>query len=447
MFSADFGAYIDDRPKEGVFRVHRSLMTDPDLFDLEMRYIWEGTWIFLGLESQLPKPNDFLTTWIGRQPVVVVRDGSGAINAFINTCRHRGARLCATEKGNRKHLVCPYHGWAWDTAGNIVDIKDRRDGGYTAAFDQEDHNLMRVPRFETYKGLMFGSINPDVPDLMGFLGEARHFVDLIMDQGPHGMEFVPGRMRYIYHGNWKWQAENNLDNYHLTSTHPSFVEVVKMRQQGESGNKQVKSVDFLARAQKDAGMFEYENGHASIWVHNPNPQDRPLYSSIDEVRSRVGELRTEWMFHLRNTLIYPSVQLADTSGLIIRKIRPLAVDKTEISIYCLAPVGEDPKVRTWRIRQHEDFFGASGLANPDDSVTYEDGQIGSSASLPSWHQGYARGQAFLTEGADEVAEKLGIKPVRSLKGPFAIQAETPFHSGNRQWLRLMKSGAARDAGK
>ena len=82
----DFSSYIDERPDEGIYRVDRSIFTDPALFELEMKYIFEKTWVFLCHESQIANPNDFITTYIGRQPVIVNRDATGTINAYINAC-------------------------------------------------------------------------------------------------------------------------------------------------------------------------------------------------------------------------------------------------------------------------------------------------------------------------------------------------------------------------
>ena len=67
----NFDQYVDERLDEGVFRVHLDTFRDPELFDLEMEYIWEKTWIFLGHDAQIAEPNDFITTQIGRQPVIL----------------------------------------------------------------------------------------------------------------------------------------------------------------------------------------------------------------------------------------------------------------------------------------------------------------------------------------------------------------------------------------
>src|SRR6266508_3677787 len=91
----DIRLYVDDRPAEGVFRVHRDVYSDPELFELEQKFIFERTWNFLALESQIPGPNDFVTGHIARTPVLATRDARGRIGAFVNVCRHKGAMLCA----------------------------------------------------------------------------------------------------------------------------------------------------------------------------------------------------------------------------------------------------------------------------------------------------------------------------------------------------------------
>src|ERR1700733_2600825 len=90
MAPRDIAAYVDDRPEDGVFRVHRDVFADPELFELERRFVFERTWCFLGIESQLAAPNDFLATQIGRTPVLVTRTPDNRIAAFLNVCRHKG---------------------------------------------------------------------------------------------------------------------------------------------------------------------------------------------------------------------------------------------------------------------------------------------------------------------------------------------------------------------
>ena len=98
MDMSDLNRYLDDRPEASVFRVHGDAFTDNELLDLEFRHIFEKTWIFLTLESSIARANDYVTTRIGRTPVLVTRNASGGIGAFVNACRHKGATVARLEQ-------------------------------------------------------------------------------------------------------------------------------------------------------------------------------------------------------------------------------------------------------------------------------------------------------------------------------------------------------------
>jgi len=435
----DTPLYVDDRPQAGVFRVHRDVYADPEVFELEMTHIFERTWNFLGLESQLPKLHDFITTHIGRAPILVTRDARGRLGAFLNVCRHKGSIVCRTEQGNAKHHTCPYHGWVYDSAGQNVDIKDRAAGSYPAGFDADSHDLLPLARIDSYNGLIFGSLSPDVPSLTDFLGDARFFIDLAMDQGPQGMEFIPGRSIYTYNGNWKLQLDNGMDAYHLTSTHISFMDVQARRRVG-AGNIEARQFDWAKRPTQSAGMFTFPHGHAVFWANNVEPEKRPIYPAMEEIRKRVGEARADWMLRGRIVTIFPNLQIPDAITLMLRTFRPVAVDRTEMRSYCLAPIGEAPELRDRRLRQFEDFFNPGGLATPDDTTVYEDCQRGFQAHGLSYLQGYSRGAANAVAGANEVARELGLKPATSETGTYKTQTEALLHGPYREWQRLIDAG-------
>jgi phenylpropionate dioxygenase-like ring-hydroxylating dioxygenase large terminal subunit len=442
MRNFDINAYIRDDPKSNTFEMHRDVFRDPGLFEMEMRSIFEGGWVFVCLASQLPEPFDFHCMRIGRRPVVVTRDGEGGLHCFHNTCRHRGATLRQSECGNSKFHVCDYHGWAYDAKGQNIDIKDQEAAHYPESFKSKDHDLLPVARFAAYRDLLFASLSPDVLPLEEYLGDARVFIDLVLDQGGEGMELVPGRSRYTYDANWKFQLDNGVDAYHLTSTHRSFAKVVQRRTAGESENKQVKSPDFKSRFAMDAGMFTLENGHALLWADHPTPEDQPVYGAIDALRRKVGPVRAKWMLRQRNLTIFPNLQLADTSSLILRTFTPLAVDRTEMNLFCLAPVGEADAPRSKRIRQHEDFFNVSGLATPDDTACYENCQAGLDSGIDDWLQCFERGMMLIRDGGDPAADELEINPRNSLYSTYGVQNEVCYHAAYREWARRL-SGVAK----
>lgn len=431
---------IDDRPEQGVFRVHRAVFSDPELFELEQRYIFERTWQFLALESEVARANDFVTGWIGRTPVLVTRDAQGEVRTFANVCRHKGSVLCREERGSARYHVCAYHGWAYDTGGRNVYIKDGKEGCYAPAFEAENHDLLPIARVARYKGLVFGSLSAAVPPLEEFLGELRFFIDLAMEQSPQGMEFVPGRAAYTFSANWKLQMDNGVDFYHLTSTHKSFIAVQERRRGGGEGHQEARQFDWSRRLSQEGGTFQFRHGHTIGWLNLEEVEKRPIYPGIGEIRGRVGDLCADWMLKLRNLVLFPNLQIADSTSLILRTFRPLAVDRTEMRVRCLAPIGEPPEQRAWRLRQFEDFFNASGFATPDDTVVYEDCQEGYAAQPLQWLQGYARGMATQEPGASPLARSLGIDPVSSQQGNFRVQNEGIFHPMYREWARLIERG-------
>ncbi|MGE4221410.1 MAG: SRPBCC family protein, partial [Alphaproteobacteria bacterium] len=196
--------------------------------------------------------------------------------------------------------------------------------------------------------------------------------------------------------------------------------------------------------QLDAGCYTFENGHSVIWNETPDIEAQPLYQHIDEIRSRVGDLKAQWMMNSRNMTIYPNVQIADTTSLVLRTITPIAVDKTEMNLWCLAIKGEDAEVRRNRIRQHEDFFNVSGMATPDDTICYEDCQDGGKAWATEWLQAAERGIDDMHPGGNEHSEKLGFKPAWSVRGLYKMQNEVVFHAAYRQWAKLMEAGMRRE---
>lgn len=435
-------ALIDDRPDDGIFRVHQDVYTDPDLFELEMACIFERTWNFLGFAAQVGRPHDFFTTHIGRVPVLVTCNDAGEVGGFLNICRHKGARLCTARDGSAKAHVCPYHGWIYDSGGRNIHIKDRDHGGYHDAFDGDDHGLVPIARIANYKGLLFGSLSDDVPALDDFLGDMRFFIDLAMEQGENGMEPIPGRALYTYRGNWKFQLDNGLDSYHLTSTHLSFMRALDRRRVGE-GNPHGNQTDFFKDSHVDTATFGFPHGHTVFTMDNTEPHRRPFWPYIDKVRARVGDAKADWMsVKMFNSLIFPNMQLAHNTALILRVFRPVAVDLTEMTSWCLGAIGEPASERAMRLRAFEDFYNAAGLATPDDVVVYERCQQGMAKGAIGWLQGYSRGLSSIETGQNDVTRAMGINPAETVMGTLQSGQEVVYHAAYREWARLLETGQA-----
>ncbi len=427
-------ALLHEDRAQGIYRCKREMFTDPRLFDLEMKHIFEGNWLYLAHESQIPNVNDYYTVQMGRQPVFIARNKAGHLNAFLNACSHRGAMLCRHKTGNRSSYTCPFHGWTFNNAGKLLKVKDPVEAGYPASFNCEgSHDLTKVARFESYRGFLFGSLNPDVPTLQEHLGESAKIIDMIVDQSPEGLEVLRGSSSYVYEGNWKLTAENGADGYHVSAVHWNYAATQQQRQQREA-QAAAKTMSAGGWAKQGGGFYSFDKGHMLLWTRWSNPEDRPLYERRDELVQQFGSARADWMIqNSRNLCLYPNVYLMDQFSSQIRIARPLDVNRTEITIYCIAPKGESDAARAQRIRQYEDFFNVSGMATPDDLEEFRSCQLGYQGSTTAWND-MSRGASHWVEGADQAARDIDLHP--QLSG-VRTEDEGLFVMQHKYWQQTM----------
>ena len=194
-------------------RAHRLIYTDPAIFEAEMTRIFGGTWTYLAHESEIPKPNDFITRRMGLRPLIIVRDAEGRLRALYNRCTHRGTTLCRWDKGNTKSFQCPYHGWNFLNSGKLRGVPWPE--GYAGDMHDPKFNLAQVPRVESYRGFIFGTLSMDALPLPGHLGPIAEIIDQWLDRNPGGKVVVCEANRFRYKGNWKLAYDNSCDGYHV----------------------------------------------------------------------------------------------------------------------------------------------------------------------------------------------------------------------------------------
>nr|WP_315173189.1 Rieske 2Fe-2S domain-containing protein [uncultured Flavobacterium sp.] len=428
---------LEKNVAEGLYRHNRESFTNPELFELEMKYIFESNWVYLAHESQITETNDYFTTHIGRQPIFIARNKEGELNAFINACSHRGAQLCRYKKGNKSTYTCPFHGWTFNNSGKLLKVKDVKGAGYPEQFNTEgSHDLKKVARFESYKGFLFGSLNPDSSSLEDYLGETKKIIDQMVDQAEFGLEVVKGSSTYTYDANWKMQMENGADGYHVSSVHWNYVATMGNRK--EEGTK---AVDPNGWSKSIGGVYGFDNGHILLWTKMLNPEVRPLYSQLDRLNSELGEERTNFIVNeTRNLAIYPNVYLMDQFSTQIRVCRPISVDKTEVTIYCIAPKNEATESRALRLRQYEDFFNVTGMGTPDDLEEFRSCQESYLAKAMPWND-VSRGAEHWIYGPDEHATAMGINP--KLSG-IRTEDEGLFLMQHHYWSDTLKAGLEKE---
>src|SRR4029079_422957 len=215
-------SYIVDDPVKRRFLLDREALVSEAVLRDEMARIFSKCWIYVGHASELKKPNDFVTRRVAGRPVIFNRDMRGDIHCLFNTCRHRGAIVCTEREGSRRAFRCVFHGCASRNDCALGGVPGEE--AYKGEFDKSELGLRKPARFESYRDFWFMNLDADAPSLRDYLGRATEYIDLVVDQSPSGqMEIVAGAQEYDVGANWKLMVENSVDDYHLPTTHATWL--------------------------------------------------------------------------------------------------------------------------------------------------------------------------------------------------------------------------------
>jgi phenylpropionate dioxygenase-like ring-hydroxylating dioxygenase large terminal subunit len=353
-----------------------------------MTAIFGKCWIYVGHGSELGKPGEFKTRRVGGRPVIFCRDQKGRVQVFFNTCRHRGSIVCAERAGNRRRFNCIYHGWTYGNDGELVGVPGEE--AYTEAFEKSTLGLKRPALVDNYRDFWFMCLDPQAPPLVDYLKAATDYIDLVVDQSPSGrMEILPGTQEYDVAANWKLMVENSVDDYHLPSTHSTWLKFM-----ANSGVKLEAPQDKSLVLPTKGYAIDLGNGHFT--TDNINFRGRPvakwipLYgepakAEIDEIRAelvrRLGEARATRVADTnRNLVIFPNLVINDGSSVTVRTFFPNGVGRMQVTAWALGPVEESASARARRLDAFLTFYGPGGFATPDDVEALEMVQQG----LANW---------------------------------------------------------------
>jgi len=364
-------------------RVHASLFLDEEIFQLEMEKIFKRGWVYVGHESEVPLPGSFQRKRLGLVEVLLTRDQDGDVHVIQNACPHRGAVVCKPRSGEARALKCSYHGWTFRNDGSNIGIP--LPDAYT---DQPrcGSSMPRLPRVESYRGLVFASFEETGISLEAHLGDAAPFIDRYIDRSPSGSIAVTGEQRSQVHCNWKFATDNTTDGYHARFVHrgvfwnhyPTVGQTsAESANDFDGGSKIInlgnghQVVDWgPARATSGAGKIDLPAELATSY-------EQALHDGLGP--ERAASVLNEPVPHL---FIFPNLFLIQND---LRVFTPLSPSEMSYDTYFWAMEGVDPEINRLRHKQHQRFYSpSSGFVLSDDLAQYEQLQIGLTGGATSW---------------------------------------------------------------
>ncbi len=351
---------------EGVTHVPYWLYQDEEVLKLEQERIYQGpAWNYLCLEAEIPEIGDYRTTFVGEMPVIVTRHSDGEIYAFENRCAHRGALIALDDGGNTKELACVYHAWSYDLTGTLKGVAFQNGvggkGGMAKSFRKEDYNPRKL-RVTTLCGLVFASLDDDVPAIEDYLGdEVLQRIERVL----HKPVKIIGQFKQKLPNNWKLYFENVKDSYHASLLHVFFTtfRINRLSQKGgvivsESG---AHHVSYSAIDPKEQESAEYQAEKLRSDKDEFRLKDPSLLDGFDEFGDGVT---------LQILSVFPGFVLQQIQNCIaVRQILPQGSAATELNWTYLGFEDDTPELEKMRLKQ-SNLIGASGF------VSMEDGAVG-----------------------------------------------------------------------
>lgn len=355
--------------------VRREIFVNEEIFRQELESIFHRAWLFVGHEDLIPSNGDFFSSRMGNDPVILVRDMQGGINVMLNSCTHRGMKVCRYEQGNTRAFTCPYHGWSFSIDGKIADIPGALTGvpgfdkWYRGDLDKSHYGLLRCPNVVNYKGTIWASWDENVPDFLDYLGDMKLYLDAALDHRDGregGSQMIGGVQKWRVNCNWKFAPENFIGDLYHDISHRS-VDLTGIAPSGKGRRDQLQPRTTLCFRDLGHGVIGEpptygEREYRPIFQGNQVVED--YYRKVHE--DRVRNLGDSKRVTMRVGTIFPNMSFHGQQPRTIAVIHPISATQMEMWRIYLIDRDSPDEVKDMARRYYMRYSGPGGMTESDD---------------------------------------------------------------------------------
>jgi ethylbenzene dioxygenase alpha subunit len=347
--------------------IDRSIFWDQGLYELELQRVFARCWLVIGHESQFEQPGDFRVTSMGEDSVIVVRQRDGSLRAFINSCPHRGNKVCHADVGRARGFICNYHGWSFGIDGSLRGVHESAAYDRCPSYDKSRQGLTPVARIATYKGMVFATFDAQAPALEDYLGDFRWYLDVVLDNDDGGTEALPGVTKCVMRCNWKFAAENFVgDALHAGWTHQAGA----MAMLGEPVAQLSTDEESYAVHANGHGIEFNLDGVGNAATFGDPAVRRYLRDRQAVVARRLGEVRAKMVGSIASANVFPNFSYLP-GQMTFRSWHPRGPHRTEMHAWVLVNRNMPPEIKAAYRKGVMMTFSPAGVFEMDDGENWE----------------------------------------------------------------------------
>ena len=288
----------------------RRYYLDESIYQEELEKIFSQRWMVACREEEIPQTGDYIVTPLGNESIILLRDEFGQIRGYFNVCRHRGTRLCMSEKGRFENnsIRCPYHAWKFDLSGQLKSAPQLNSDPH---FRKQEFGLFTV-HVQTWGGFVFINLSQSPQSFAGEMGALiGKFDDWILPELK-----IAFQQTYNLNCNWKLVLQNYQECYHCPGVHPMLSQRTPFRSAVHDCFEGSVIGGYMELSKHGGGMtMDGEAAGPPIGRITGNDLQRVYYYSI-----------------------FPNVLLSPHPDFVLyHRLRPLAVDQVQVDCYYLLP--------------------------------------------------------------------------------------------------------------